>query len=60
VARRQELVYDLIAVLKPVPAGVSREQALKLTLKRYNVGKKELAWRGELGRKPRGCASNGS
>jgi predicted anti-sigma-YlaC factor YlaD len=38
------LVYDRIAALTPVPAGVSREQALKLdpeTLKRW---KEELAW----------------
>jgi hypothetical protein len=37
-------VYDRIAALTPVPAGVSREQALKLdpeTLKRW---KDELAW----------------
>ena len=37
-------VYDRIAALTPVPAGVSREQALKLdpeTLKRW---KEELAW----------------
>jgi hypothetical protein len=37
-------VYDRIAQLTPVPAGVSREQALRLdsgTLKRW---KEELAW----------------
>ncbi|MBZ5618306.1 MAG: FecR domain-containing protein [Acidobacteriia bacterium] len=40
----RERVYDRIAALTPVPAGVSREQALKLdpeTLKRW---KEELAW----------------
>jgi hypothetical protein len=40
----RSLVYDRIAALTPVPAGVSREQALKLdpeTLKRW---KEELAW----------------
>ena len=40
----RERVYDRIAALTPVPAGVSREQALKLdpeTLKRL---KEELAW----------------
>jgi hypothetical protein len=40
----RERVYDKMAALTPVPAGVSREQALKLdgeTLKRW---KEELAW----------------
>jgi anti-sigma factor RsiW len=40
----RERVYDRIAALTPVPAGVSRDQALKLdpeTLKRW---KEELAW----------------
>jgi hypothetical protein len=40
----RERVYDRIADLTPVPAGVSREQALRLdpeTLKRW---KEELAW----------------
>src|SRR5437879_6452285 len=56
----RERLYDRITTLKPVPAGVSREQTLKLdpvTLQRW---KKESAWQGELGRKSRGCASNGS
>jgi hypothetical protein len=37
-------IFDRIATLTPIPAGVSREQALKLdpqTLKRW---KEELAW----------------
>jgi hypothetical protein len=37
-------VYDRMATLTPIPAGVSREQALKLdpdTLRRW---KEELAW----------------
>jgi len=40
----RERVYDRMAALTPVPAGVSREQALKLdaeTLKRW---REELAW----------------
>ena len=37
-------VYDRIAVLTPVPAGVSREQALKLDPETLNRWKEELAW----------------
>ncbi len=37
-------VYDRIAALTPVPAGVSREQALKLDPQTLNRWKEELAW----------------
>ena len=37
-------VYDRIAALVPVPAGVSREQALKLNPETLNRWKEELAW----------------
>ena len=37
-------VYDRIAALTPVPAGVSREQALKLDPETLNRWKEELAW----------------
>jgi hypothetical protein len=37
-------VYDRIAALTPVPAGVSREQALKLDPATLNHWKEELAW----------------
>ena len=37
-------VYDRIAALTPVPAGVSREQALKLDPETLNLWKEELAW----------------
>jgi hypothetical protein len=38
------LVYDRIAALTPVPAGVSREQALRLDPKTLRRWKEELAW----------------
>jgi len=37
-------IYDRIAALTPVPAGVSREQALKLDPGTLNHWKEELAW----------------
>lgn len=37
-------VYDRIAALTPVPAGVSREQALKLDPETLRRWKEELAW----------------
>lgn len=37
-------VFDRIAALAPVPAGVSREQALKLDPETLNRWKEELAW----------------
>jgi len=37
-------VYDRMAALTPVPAGVSREQALKLDPETLNRWKEELAW----------------
>ena len=37
-------VFDRIASLTPVPAGVSREQALKLDPQTLNRWKEELAW----------------
>jgi hypothetical protein len=37
-------VYDRIAALTPVPAGVSRERALKLDPQTLNHWKEELAW----------------
>src|SRR5438094_4236766 len=37
-------VYDRIAALAPVPAGVSREKALKLDPETLNRWKEELAW----------------
>jgi len=37
-------VYDRIASLTPVPAGVSREQALKLDAETLQRWKEELAW----------------
>jgi ferric-dicitrate binding protein FerR (iron transport regulator) len=40
----RERVYDRIAALTPVPAGVSREQALKLDPETLNLWKEELAW----------------
>jgi len=40
----RERVYDRIAVLAPVPAGVSREQALKLDPETLRLWKEELAW----------------
>lgn len=40
----RERVYDRIAALTPVPAGVSREQALKLDPATLNRWKEELAW----------------
>jgi hypothetical protein len=38
------LVYDRIAALTPVPAGVSREQALKLDPETLRRWREELAW----------------
>jgi FecR protein len=38
-------VYDRIASLTPVPAGVSREQALKLDPETLKLWKDELAWK---------------
>jgi hypothetical protein len=37
-------LYDRMAALTPVPAGVSREQALKLDPETLNRWKEELAW----------------
>jgi hypothetical protein len=37
-------VYDRIAAMAPVPAGVSREQALQLDPETLNRWKEELAW----------------
>jgi isochorismate synthase EntC len=37
-------VYDRIASLTPVPAGVSREEALKLDAETLRRLKEELAW----------------
>jgi hypothetical protein len=38
------LVYDRMAALMPIPAGVSREQALKLDPETLRRWKEELAW----------------
>jgi hypothetical protein len=38
-------VYDRIASLTPVPAGVSREKALKLDPETLKLWKDELAWK---------------
>jgi hypothetical protein len=38
-------VYDRIASLTPVPAGVSRERALKLDPETFKLWKDELAWK---------------
>lgn len=43
-AADRERVYDRIAALTPVPAGVSRDQALKLDPATLNRWKEELAW----------------
>ena len=40
----REMVYDRMATLTPVPAGVSREKALKLDPETLNSWKEELAW----------------
>jgi len=40
----RERVYDRIAALAPVPAGVSREQALKLDPETLRRWKEDLAW----------------
>jgi ferric-dicitrate binding protein FerR (iron transport regulator) len=40
----RERVYERIATLTPVPAGISREQALKLDPETLNRWKEELAW----------------
>jgi hypothetical protein len=40
----RERVYDRMAALTPVPAGVSRERALKLDPAALNHWKEELAW----------------
>jgi hypothetical protein len=40
----RERVYDRIAALTPVPAGVSRGKALQLDPKTLNLWKEELAW----------------
>ena len=37
-------IYDRIAALTPVPAGVSRERALRLDPETLNRWKEELAW----------------
>jgi hypothetical protein len=37
-------VYDRIAALTPIPAGVSREQALKLDVETLRRWREELAW----------------
>jgi hypothetical protein len=37
-------VYDRITALTPVPAGVTREQALKLDPETLKHWKEELAW----------------
>jgi hypothetical protein len=37
-------IYDRMASLTPVPAGVSREQALKLDPETLRRWKEELAW----------------
>jgi hypothetical protein len=37
-------IFDRIAALTPVPAGVSREQALKLDPQTLNRWREELAW----------------
>jgi len=42
--RDRERIYDRIAALTPVPAGVSRAQALKLDAETLNRWKEELAW----------------
>ena len=42
--RDRERVYDRIAALTPVPAGISREQALKLDPQTLKHWKDELAW----------------
>lgn len=38
-------VFDRIAALSPVPAGVSREQALRLDPQTLNLWKEDLAWK---------------
>ena len=43
--RDRARVYDRIASLTPVPAGVSREQALKLDPETLKLWKDELAWK---------------
>jgi ferric-dicitrate binding protein FerR (iron transport regulator) len=40
----RERVYDRIAALTPIPAGVSREQALKLDPETLKHWREELAW----------------
>jgi hypothetical protein len=40
----RELVYDRMAALTPVPAGVSREQVLKLDAETLRRWREELAW----------------
>jgi hypothetical protein len=40
----RERVYDRIATLTPTPAGISREQVLKLDPETLNRWKEELAW----------------
>jgi predicted anti-sigma-YlaC factor YlaD len=42
--RDRERIYDRIAALTPVPAGVSREKALNLDLETLTRWKDELAW----------------
>lgn len=42
--RDRERIYDRIAALTPVPAGVSREKALSLDPETLNHWKDELAW----------------
>ena len=44
-ARERGRVFDRIAALTPVPAGVSREQALKLDPETLQRWKDELAWK---------------
>jgi hypothetical protein len=38
-------VYDRMAALVPVPAGVSREQALRLDAATLKLWREELAWK---------------
>ena len=40
----RERVYDRMAALTPIPAGVTREQALKLDPETLKHWKEELAW----------------
>jgi hypothetical protein len=42
---QRERVYDRIAALAPVPAGVSREKALQLDAETLKLWKEELAWK---------------